>query len=95
LSVLTKDEHIVIAVVSVYASFFGLYKIKSAFSAKPPVPAAPVAVAVASSGATSKWGFDPPTLDNIDEWSANEENWKKWEDFMGGPLLEKWANSLE
>lgn len=84
------------AVVGVYASFFGLYKLKSAFSAKPPVPAAPVASAPAvSSGAGSKWGFEPPTLENFDEWGANEENWKKWEDFMSGPLLDKWAESLE
>ena len=118
-------SQIVIAIVGTYASLFGLYKVKSAFSAKPPVPkAAPVAVAAASSGSTSKWGFEPPTLDTFDEWEKNDENWKKWEEvrtcapchsysrvhacacsprarlhasaqFMSGPLLEKWCDSLE
>ena len=85
-----------IAIVSTYAGLFGLFKLKSAFSAKPPVPT-PVAAApvVASSGATSKWGFEPPTLETFDAWGENDENWKKWEDFMASPLLEKWADSLE
>ena len=36
--VLPKDEQIVIAILGTYAGFFGLFKLKSAFSAKPPVP---------------------------------------------------------
>ena len=68
------------AVVGCYASLFGLVKLKGALSAKPPVPEAkPVAAPVVSSGSASKWGFEPPTLENFDEWGANEENWKKWE----------------
>ena len=57
----------------------------------PVAAAAPTAV----SGEATKWGFVPPTLDNFDEWGENADNWKKWEDFMGSPLLEKWADSLE
>lgn len=85
------------AVVGVYASLFGLYKIKSALSAKPPVPVveAVAAAPVVSGGAASKWGFEPPTLETFDAWGANEENWKKWEEFMSGPLLDKWADSLK
>ena len=64
------------AVVGVYASLFGLYKIKSALSAKPPVPVveAVAAAPVVSGGAASKWGFEPPTLETFDAWGANEEN---------------------
>ena len=84
------------AVVGTYAGLFGFFKLKSAFSAKPPVPAAPVAAAApAAGGSASKWGFEPPTLDNFDAWGENADNWKKWEDFMSGPLLDKWAESLE
>lgn len=93
--VLPKDEQIVIAIVSCYAGLFGLFKLKSALSAKPPVPAAPVAAApVVSTGAGSKWGFEPPTLETFDEWEKNEENWKKWEEFVSGPLLDKWTATL-
>ena len=84
-----------VAILGCYAGVFGLVKLKSALSAKPPVPAAPVAVASSSSGAGSKWGFEPPTIDTFDAWSENEANWAKWEKFMDSPLLEKWANSLE
>jgi len=50
--------------------------------------------AAAASGSSSKWGFEPPTLETFDEWEKNESNWKKWEDFMSGPLLEKWCETL-
>ena len=86
------------AVVGVYASLFGLYKIKSALSAKPPVPVveAVAAAPVVSGGAASKWGFEPPTLDTFDAWGENDANWKKWEAFMdNSTLLEKWAATLE
>jgi len=93
---LPKDEQIVVAILGTYAGIFGLVKLKSAFSAKKPVPtpavAAPAAVAVG--GTASKWGFEPPTLDTFDEWEKNEENWKKWEAFISGPLLEKWCDTL-
>ena len=81
---------------SVYASLFGLYKIKSAFSKKPdvPAPAAPVATS-ASSGAGSKWGFEPPTLDTFDAWEKDPSNWTKWEAFLDSPKLEEWCNSLK
>jgi len=93
--VLPKDEQIVVAVLSCYAGLFGLVKLKSAFSKKPVPAAAPVVAAAAtSSGTTSKWGFEPPTLETFDTWSENEENWKKWEAFMDSPLLEKWAAEL-
>ena len=84
------------AVVGVYASLFGLYKIKSALSAKPPVPVveAVAAAPVVSGGAASKWGFEPPTLDNFDAWGENADNWKKWEAFMDGDGVNKWAESL-
>ena len=72
-----------------------MVKLKGALSAKPPVPkAAPVVVAAASSGTTSKWGFEPPTLETFDDWEKNEENWKKWEAFLDGPLLEEWCKTL-
>ena len=93
---LPKDEQIVVAVVSCYAGLFGLYKIKSALSAKPPIPAVKAApVAAVASSSTSKWGFEPPTLETFDEWEKNDDNWKKWEEFMSGPMLEKWCDSLE
>lgn len=84
-----------IAIVSVYASIFGLFKVNKALSAKPPVPTPVAAAPVESSGTTSKWGFDPPTMDNFDAWEKNDDNWKKWEEFMSGPLLDKWCDSLE
>ena len=54
--------------IGIYASIFGLYKVKSAFSAKPPIPAAKAAApVVAAAGSGSKWGFEtvssaPPNL---------------------------------
>ena len=48
-------------------------------------------MAVASAG---KWGFETPTLENFDAWSANADNWKKWEAFMDGDGVNKWAESL-
>ena len=78
---MVAPAQIVVAILGCYAGVFGLVKLKSAFSAKKPVPtpavAAPAAVAVG--GTASKWGFEPPTLDTFDEWEKNEENWKKWE----------------
>ena len=47
------------AMIGVYASFFGLFKLKSAFSAKPPVPKAAAPVVAAAGGSASKWGFEP------------------------------------
>jgi hypothetical protein len=85
----------VVAVVSCYAGLFGLFKLKSAFSAKAPVPKAKVEAAAPAGGSASKWGFEPPTLENFDAWGDNEQNWKKWESFMDGPLLEKWAAELK
>lgn len=88
-----------IAVVGCYASIFGLYKLSSAFSAKKPVPAAPISAAPAiSTGAASKWGFEPPTLETFDEWGANEENWKKWEEFSARrrlPGVHPWADARD
>jgi len=92
--VLPKDEQIVVAIVSVYASFYGLFKIKSAFSAKPLPVAAPIAAPV-SSGTGSRWGFEPPTLDTFDAWEKNPDNWAKWESFLDSPKLEEWCNTLE
>jgi len=92
--VLPKDEQIVVAVVSVYASLFGLYKIKSAFSKKPEVPVVAAPVATSSSSGTGKWGFEPPTLDTFDAWEKVPENWTKWESFLDSPKLDEWANSL-
>merc|ERR1719453_2821747 len=92
---LPKDEQIVVAVLGCYAGVFGLVKLKGALSAKPPVPAAPVAAAAAPAvaGSTSKWGFEPPTLETFDAWGANDENWKKWEAFMDNDkLLDQWAS---
>ena len=42
-----------------------------------------------------EWADILMTLETIDTWAENEENWKKWEAFMDGPLLEKWCESLE
>lgn len=80
--------------VSVYASLFGLYKIKSAFSKKPEVPVVAAPVATSSSSGTGKWGFEPPTLDTFDAWEKVPENWTKWESFLDSPKLDEWANSL-
>ena len=74
-----------------YAGVFGLVKLKSALSAKPPVPKAAVVAAPAATGAASKWGFEPPTLDTFDAWGENAENWKKWEEFISGPKLDLWV----
>ena len=83
-----------------YASIFGLVKIKSALSAKPPVPKAAAITAPLTGGATSKWGFEPPRdADDFDRWSQNEENWKAWEKFMDGSGpnggVEEWCKTLE
>ena len=85
---------IVVAVLGCYATLFGLVKIKSALSAKPPVPKKVEAAPVASSTA-NKWGFEVPTLENFDAWGENDANWKAWEKFMEGPLLDKWADELK
>lgn len=79
---------------STYASLFGLFKLKSAFSAKPVVPE-PIVSVSASSGTGSKWGFEPPTLDTFDSWEKNPDNWKKWEAFLDSPKLEEWCNTLK
>ena len=80
----TPLPQIVIAILSCYGGLFGLYKIKSAFSAKPPVPTpAPVSTSVVSTGIGSKWGFEPPTIDTFDEWEKNDDNWTKWEAVRG------------
>jgi len=85
----------VAAILSTYAGIFGLVKLKGAMSAKKPIPAVAVAAAApVATGATSKWGFEPPTLETFDAWSENEENWNKWEAFMSGPLLDKWCDTL-
>jgi len=85
-----------VAVLGCYAGVFGLVKLKGALSAKPPVPAAPVAAAApAGTGAASKWGFEPPTIDTFDAWSANDQNWAAWEKFMSNDdLVNKWASEL-
>merc|ERR1712039_806843 len=86
---LKKDEHIVLAVLGLYASVIGLVKIKSALSKKPVPEAKPAAVVTATAGtAESKWGFEFPTLENFDAWGENEDNWKKWETFMEGKFDE-------
>mmetsp|Transcript_27516 Transcript_27516/g.45832 ORF Transcript_27516/g.45832 Transcript_27516/m.45832 type:complete len:105 (+) Transcript_27516:55-369(+) len=88
---LKKDEHIVLAVLGCYAGIFGLYKINKMLTKKP-VPAAlePVAPVVSTGGSgANQWGFEFPTLETFDAWSANAENWKKWEAFMDGPV-DKW-----
>ena len=78
-----------------YAGLFGLVKLKSAMSKKPVVPAAaPVAAATVGSSSTSKWGFEPPTLETFDAWEQNPANWVKWEAFLDSPKLDEWANSL-
>merc|ERR1712183_107330 len=87
---LKKDEHIVLAVLGMYAGIIGLVKIKSSLSKKPvpaPIKAAPVAVAAVGT-AESKWGFEFPTMENFDAWGENDENWKKWETFMEGKFDE-------
>ena len=87
--------------IGVYASFFGLFKIKSALSAKPPVPkAAAVSVVAAGAGGSSKWGFEPPAdADDFDRWEQNASNWEAWEKFMDGSGpnggFEEWAKTLE
>ena len=99
--VLPKDEQIVVAMIGVYAGIFGLVKIKSALSAKPPVPKAAAVSAVPSTGSLgSKWGFEPPRdADDFDRWEQNEENWKAWEKFMDGTGpnggIEEWCKTLE
>jgi len=89
------SAQIVLAVIGAYAGIIGLVKLKMSLSKKPAPKAAPVAaaapVAVASAG---KWGFETPTLENFDAWSANADNWKKWEAFMDGDGVNKWAESL-
>lgn len=84
-----------VAVLGCYATLFGLVKIKSALSAKPPVPKAVETAAPAAAGGASKWGFEVPTLDTFDKWGENDANWKAWEKFMEGPLLDKWAEGLK
>lgn len=79
--------------VGVYFSSFMLFKVVKMATASPAPPPAPPVVATASAGgAESKFGFEPPTLepDTFTAWSENEENWKKWEEFMAGPKLELW-----
>ena len=79
-----------------YLGIFGIFKIKSALTAKPPPPPAPVVAAAAPSGSSSsRWGFEPPTLDNFNTWEANPDNWAKWEAFVNGPKLEEWCNTLK
>ena len=89
------SAQIVLAVIGAYAGIIGLVKLKMSLSKKPAPKAAPAAaaapVAVASAG---KWGFETPTLENFDAWSANADNWKKWEAFMDGDGVNKWAESL-
>ena len=90
-----------VAIVSLYA-FIGLsVKIKSSMGAKKPVPKAKAAAPAAASAASatgSKWGFETPTLETFDAWSANADNWKKWETFMdskqGEEGVNSWAASL-
>jgi len=86
---LKKDEHIVLAVLGMYGGIIGLVKIKSALTKKPVPKAAPAPVAVATTGdASSKWGFEFPTMENFDEWGENADNWVKWEKFMEGKFDE-------
>ena len=92
---LPKDEQIVVAVVSVYAGLFGLFKLKSALSGKPKeVPKAAVAAPTTTDASGSKWGFVPPTIDTFDEWEKNQANWDAWEKFVSGPLLDKWCDTI-
>ena len=87
---------IVCAVIGVYAAIIGVVKIKSAMGAKKPVPkaAAAPAPAPAVAAAGSKWGFETPTLETFDTWSANAENWKKWEAFMDSKDGEEGVNKF-
>ena len=95
MSLSVSSSQIVAALIGVYVSIFGLFKINKALTKKPEPPKAAPVVAVAAAGSTSKWGFEPPTLESFDEWEKNEENWKKWEEFMSNnALLEKFFATL-
>ena len=79
--------------VGVYFGTFLVFKGVKAATASPPAPAPPPVVATASAtgGASSKFGFEPPTLDTFDAWSENADNWAKWEAFMAGPKFDAWV----
>ena len=82
---------IVLAVLGMYAGFFGLYKIKSALSAKPvPAPAKPLS-ATAASASSSPYGFTFPTEENFDEWDKNPANWAAFESWVNSPKFDQWA----
>lgn len=86
--VLPKDEQIVAAMVGVYFSLFMVSKLARMGGSKKPEPVPVVATASALVGSTSKFGFEPPSIETFDAWSENAENWKKWEEFMSGPKLD-------
>jgi len=106
---LKKDEHIVLAILGLYATVYGMVKIKGMLTSKPvPKKEAPKALASKMSGlgvsfevkggegasvTSAKWGFEFPTTENFDEWEKNEENWKAWEAWVDSPKFEEWANS--
>ena len=90
------SAQIVVAIHGCYAGVFGLVKLKGALSGKKPVPVAAAAAAPSTtSGSTSKWGFEPPTIETFDTWEQNADNWKKWEAFMSNDkLVDQWAATL-
>ena len=90
------SAQIVVAILGCYAGVFGLVKLKGALSGKKPVPVAAAAAAPSTtSGSTSKWGFEPPTIETFDTWEQNADNWKKWEAFMSNDkLVDQWAATL-
>ena len=88
---LKKDEHIVLAVLGVYAGAFGLFKLKSALTSKP-VPA-PAAAAAPSTSAIGADGFVWPTEATFDEWEKHPKNWAKFEEWVNSPAFDTWAES--
>lgn len=81
--------------VGFYVALYGAVKVVKMATAGPaPEPEkSPLAAAVATatSGNVGKFGFEPPTLDSFDAWSENDENWKKWEEFISSPKLDLWV----
>ena len=95
--VFPKDEYIVLAVLGSWCTVGGVAKLALG-GGKKAAPAAKVAeaAAVSSGASTSKWGFEPPTLDNFDTWEQNAANWDKWETFMANDaLVEQWCDTVE
>ena len=83
---------IVAAMVGFYVSLYGVVKVVKMAGGKAPEPEkAPVVATATAGGSSSKFGFEPPTLETFDAWSENAENWKKWEEFMSGPKFDLWV----